>query len=69
MVFAGHMLAQDRPHLCTAVVPLGRRTATRLRLRRIPDPVKRLLPQRHVKMRLPVGVKAKSTVRHTRRAH
>ena len=27
-------------HLCTAVVPLGRRTATRLRLRRIPDLVK-----------------------------
>ena len=52
-----------------AVVRLGRRTATRLRLRRIPDPVKRLLPQRHVSMRLPVGVKAKSTVRHTRRVH
>ena len=56
-------------HLCTAVMHLGRRTATRLRLQQIPDPVKGLVPQRHVKMRLPVGVKAMSTVRHTRRAH
>ena len=60
-VFSGHVLAHDRPLVrgCGALGPPHGHTPS---LQRIPDPVKRLLPPRHVSMHLPVGVKTKIEV-------